>query len=126
VSGLFSVTPAPGTNGASFIPPQAAMVVSLETGLAGRKNRGRVYTPGQPQLIANGQLLGANVDHLATNVRLFLHDCNSATVGPLSFNACIGTGDAPVITQVKVDSVVDTQRRRRDKAVASHSSIVVL
>lgn len=122
VSGTVTLTADPGTNGTQQIPPQCAMVATLKTGLTGRQNTGRVYLPSPASLSTNGQILGTYTDYLATQLAQWLTDCNSATVGPLSFNACVGTGNTPHITTVVIDTVVDTQRRRRDKQIAAHKS----
>lgn len=119
VSGTVALTPDPGVNTTSFIPPQCALVVSLHTGLTGRRNSGRVYMPAVPALTTNGQVTSAVITNLAPLVAQFLTHMNSATTGPLTYNACIGTGNCPSITSTSLDSIVDTQRRRRDKQVAA-------
>lgn len=126
VSGLQTITNDPGTAGAAPIPPQCAVVVSLHTAFSGRKNRGRCYLPAYNALAGNGAITAAQALRYATQFRLFLHDTNSATVGALSFNACVGTGSLPTVTSVVVDTVVDTQRRRRDKQVSTGTAVVAV
>lgn len=126
VVGTKVITPDPGTFVTTQIPPQLAMVVTLKTGFSGRRFTGRVYLPGGGGISTNGQIGGGTVSGLATKMAQFLSDCNDATVGALSFNACIGTGNTPLITEVVMDSVFDTQRRRRDKQVANSKSVAPL
>lgn len=124
-SGSKAITPDPGTN-VGFCPPQIALVVSLHTGFAGRRNRGRAYLPTPCNLTTNGHTSSAVTSHTATNFAKYLTDVNAMTVGSLSFNACIGTFNAPILTSVSVDDVVDTQRRRRDKQVATVTSTATI
>ena len=126
VSGLVSLTNDPGTAGAAPAPPQCAIVASLHTAFSGRKNRGRCYMPSIVPYVGVGAITPTQALRIATQFRLFLHDTNSATVGALSFNACIGTGSLPSVTSVVVDTVVDTQRRRRDKQTSSGTAVVAV
>lgn len=122
VSGNKTITPDFGTNGGAPVPPQIAIVVSLLTGAAGRKNRGRNYLPGAGTAVTPGRINSTVVDDVASTYASYLTAMNSTTVGALSFDACIGTGLCPIITQTSVDNVFDTQRRRRDKQVSSHTT----
>lgn len=126
VSGSKTITADPGTAGAAGVPPQAAAVISLHTAFAGRKNRGRCYMPAVTPLLNQGNWSSTQALRMATQFRLFLSDWNSATVGALTFHACVGTGSLPAITTVVVDTVVDTQRRRRDKQLSIGTASVVV
>jgi len=119
LTGTVALTPDPGTASTGYLPPQVALVVSLHTGLAGRRNSGRVYMPAPYSVGSNGQIGSAVLSGLGGFVATWLTHCNAATVGALSFNACIGTGSTPHITSTTVDSVFDTQRNRRSKMVAA-------
>jgi hypothetical protein len=118
VTGSKPPTPDSGTAGVG-LPPQCALVASLLTGLAGRHNRGRSYLPMPVGVLSNGRLTGTTMTDVANNLAIWLGHMNTTTVGALSFNACVGTGSCPSLTQVRVDDIVDTQRRRRDKQVPS-------
>lgn len=122
VVGSKSITPDFGSGAATFNPPQVAIVVSLNTGLAGRHNRGRNYLPAGGNNVSPGRINSTCVDDVANTYSSYLTAMNSTTVGALSFNACIGTASCPSITAVSVDNVFDTQRRRRDKQVSSHTT----
>lgn len=121
VVGSKTITPDFGSNASLFHPPQVAIVVSLQTGFAGRNNRGRNYLPAGGNNISPGRINATTVTDIATTYASYLTSMNSTTVGALSFNACIGTGSTPHITAVSVDNVFDTQRRRRDKQVSSQT-----
>jgi hypothetical protein len=126
VSGTKAITADPGTYSTSQIPPQCATVVSLHTGFTGRTNRGRIYLPAIVGLLAGGQSSTSVGASWATQVAQFLTHMNGTSVGAFTFNACIGTGTCPVLTEVAIDSIVDTQRRRRDKQVAAGKSVVAI
>lgn len=118
VSGSKALTPDPGTN-VTGIPPQCSLVISLLTGFPGRQMRGRNYLPAACNITATGRQTSTWVTNASQHWAAYLDGLNSMTVGSLSFNACIGTHNCPVITQVRVDDIIDTQRRRRDKQVAT-------
>lgn len=114
-----------GTRATAYWPGQCALVCSLLSGLSGRSNRGRLYMPRSGGVMDNTLRDGASdVDNLARQVALWI-----SAVDALSF----GTGlaavitsprdNAPTVTQVVVDNVVDTQRRRRDKTLSTHQGV---
>lgn len=114
-------------------PPQCAVVVSLLTGLAGRANRGRIYVPGLAISLGTttGQLTSGTPAPLAQSIANFitLLRTRQLTTGSNSVPIVAGaTGGGYPITTVRVDSVVDTQRRRRDKvtpAITANASVIV-
>jgi len=126
VSGVKILVSDPGTAGAAAVPPQAAAVMSLHSAFAGRTKRGRCYMPSVTPLSGVGAFSTSQALRMATQFRLFLSDWNSATVGALSFNACVGTGNLPKVTFVVVDTIVDTQRRRRDKQISTATASVAV
>jgi len=119
VSGATASVPVVGVYTATQIPPQCATVASLYTGNTGRHNRGRVYLPAIAPLLGGGQTSTAVTSNWTTYIAQFLTHMNSATTGAFTYNACIGTQLCPSITRVQIDTIVDTQRRRRDKQVAA-------
>jgi hypothetical protein len=119
ISGTVVLTPDFGSTAGVFIPPECAIVASLHTGFTGRQNRGRLYLPCPTQLVANGQLASTVCTNWATQIAQVYTHWNSATVGALAFDGCIGTGETPIVTKVTIDSVVDSQRRRRNKQIPS-------
>lgn len=107
------------------LPNQVAAVLSLRTGLPGRARRGRMYIP----VLAAAMLTGGKVDTTLVNGL-----SNGLATSWGTFNSS-GNGKVCVcsqslsqliqITDVIVDNVLDTQRRRRDKVVpTAHSSAV--
>lgn len=114
VSGTHVLTPDPGTASLA-LPPQVALVASLETGFTGRANRGRVYLPCPANNLLTGRIAGSTVTNWAPLLATFLRHMNAISVGAFTFDACIGTALCPTITTVVINDVADTQRRRRDK-----------
>lgn len=108
----------PGSSGStSLLPDQLAVVVGLRTDMAGRRHMGRVYLPITAWgLSSQAQLSTADCTGLAGWFAQFIRALNgnigSQRVGVLSQ---AGATFTPV-TSVKVDSKLDTQRRRTKRA----------
>lgn len=98
--------------GTSSLPNQCAIVLSLRTGDPSRRGRGRIYMPmNKTGVASNAQLTTGQVSALATATATLLQDLAAAdSVGPV-----LGGTSANPVTSVVVDSVVDTQRRRRNQ-----------
>lgn len=106
----------------SLLPPQNAVVVSTRTQQVGRKGRGRMFQPGPTINILTAQ---ANPT-IGSTPRANIATAAVALLDDLTWAAGIGTAqtepivtgapwvDYATITQVRVGSVVDTQRRRRN------------
>lgn len=119
--------PAAGTS-APNMPLQTAIVSSLKTGRPGRSYRGRLYWPCL-SINLNATTLRvstADIGEFATAVASWLHD--TAILGQVHMPAlapCVYSptlGVASEIITVSVGDVLDTQRRRRDKAIETYSS----
>lgn len=97
-------------SGAITMPDQVAVVVSLRTLDPGRRGRARFYLPASGAPISGvGQLESSVPATLAGNTSdLLVSLGNIASTRPLG-----GTSGFPV-DRVVVDSVFDTQRRRRN------------
>lgn len=111
--------------------PQLALVASLRTGISGRANRGRVYLPltGLPNADLNDHQVAASVvDAVNTDFTAFLIALDAEALGPDTWTTSIANPRAahaavPVV-QVVLDSKIDTQRRRADKFLPSHVSVL--
>lgn len=105
-------------SGTQIVPAQVALCCTLNTNFAGRSNRGRVYLP----LLAapvhpTGSQLGVIAGALIALITGLAGDATTAlgvAVGPV-----VGA-NAKLITQVHIDSVLDTQRRRRNGLVPAN------
>lgn len=110
-----------GTAVQAGLPNQCAVVVTLETGIPGRSNRGRAYLP--PVVVGNmtagtGQLPSSVCTTLANafaDMLSALRDDAPPSGNPVVSSAT--KGSMQDITSVRVDSIIDTQRRRRNKLV---------
>ncbi len=109
-----------GGSGSNYLPLQCSVGVSWRTPQIGRRGRGRIFLP--PMTVAGVDAQGFLSSTQQTNTR----DSAVAFLEALAFD---GSGGNPwhvrpivtgapwttygVITQVRVDNVIDTQRRRR-------------
>lgn len=109
-------------------PPQSALVASIETGRPGRSYRGRIYWPAlAAPLQPNTARL--SVDDAAS----YASDTESllaaiAAAAPSAATLVPGVASAKLadqtrIASIKVGTVIDTQRRRRDKLVEQYASV---
>lgn len=117
-----------GAGTASLIhPPQTAIVVSLLTGFTGRRNRGRFYLPGLavPTDTTTGRIASTQVDAISLDAGNFINSVNGITLAANAVGcAVMPTGD--IVTQILVDNVFDTQRRRRNKIGPTHTAVTVI
>lgn len=117
-------TPIVGGRAGSPFPPQVALVAQLAAASpVGLGAKGRMYLPGIAHPVnTNGHISITEGTAVATNLRTFLDACESATNSPgYVINASKGRPGVPFsapvnrrVTQVRVGSVYDTQRRRRN------------
>nr|CRY96131.1 hypothetical protein [uncultured prokaryote] len=101
--------------------PQISLVVTLEDGLAGRSHKGRIYLPFRASV--DDPVAGINVGRaqtLATQVANFLSLARTRGTGGVTLTPIVSslTSTNP-ITRCSVDTILDTQRRRRDKIVGT-------
>lgn len=107
-------TPLAGS-GSQKLPNQCAVVASLRTGNPGRKGKGRFYLPVPGLTLGDWQMSAAVTTDIATSCRNLVQGLASVdAIGPIYG----GTSGSPV-NAVVVDSVVDTQRRRRNSLRAT-------
>lgn len=111
---------------AQIMPDQCALVATLQTGFAGRRNRGRMYFPYLAVGLSGGQVPSSNVDNFATWLSNLITALNSHLGGQ---HVCVLSqvaGTSHSVSAIKVDSKVDIQRRRADKVVPTHTSTVTV
>jgi hypothetical protein len=99
-----------------------ALVVSLKTGLSGRSFSGRMYFPiTAAPFSANHQLGQSQCNSWATATGNLFNSVNASGYGTWTPQVIVANDKdfPPFVTQVKVDSNPDTQRRREDKLRAA-------
>lgn len=118
--------PAPivGGRAGSPFPPQVSLVAQLAAASpVGLGSKGRMYLPGIAHPVnTNGHISVTEGQNVANNLRTFLDACETAPNSPgYVINASQGRPGVPFtapvnrrVTQVRVGSVYDTQRRRRN------------
>lgn len=117
-------TPIAGTFGGSMYPPQITLVAQLAAASPiGLGSKGRMYLPGVCHAVnTNGQISVTEGQNVANALRTMLDSCESAVNAPgYVINASKGRPGVPFaapvnrrVTSVRVGSVYDTQRRRRN------------
>jgi hypothetical protein len=115
----------PGTSAAAQLPDQCALVVSLLTGIPGRTKRGRLYLPPMSAglMNGNGQLSSATCTTVAAAMAAFFNGIRTSANGAQPVVASATAGTKTPLTSVRVDSIVDTQRRRRNKIIPAASIV---
>ncbi len=133
-------TPIAGTYGSNVYPPQVSVAATLEhTGARGLAAKGRMYLPGIARSVtATGMMDTTSCTAIATALKTFLDAVNTAaptgervilasqgrrTKGADGkYTPVPGTAVNAVVDRVKVGSVFDTQRRRRNNLVELYQS----
>lgn len=106
----------PKTGSGSNLPDQLCCVVTLNTGFAGRRNRGRMYFPANASTTyaSTGQIDSGNAGTAAIDWGTVLTAVKAAGHGtPVVVSRVAGS--ARPITQVAVDTRADIQRRRANR-----------
>lgn len=133
-------TPIEGGGGPGANPPQIALVASLENaGARGLAAKGRMYLPGINFTIGTtGVLTTAQSLGVANNLKAFLDAVNVAAASDSEvilasqgrrvknaqgdYEPVPGTAVNAPVNRVRVGSVYDTQRRRRNAMVETYQS----
>lgn len=116
-----------GGGGTGILPPQISVVASLRTDQVGPSSRGRMFLPAIPSGdIANyGQYGESNNASMAGYVAAMLE--SSQVTDPMCLPAVIpgNWSTYSLIKGVRVGSVFDTQRRRRNQLPEAFASVAV-
>jgi len=119
VAELLYGSPIAGTN-SGVLSTRESMVASLLTGAPGRSRRGRIYIPACGAALTNHQFSATDVDDVAEATATLLEAMQAGVTGWTAGTVAVFGKNGPnPITQVRVDSKVDTQRRRSDKIGAT-------
>lgn len=128
-----SYSPALKGTGPSTHPPQTAVVASLRTALPGRSGRGRLYLPATGLgLQSTLQMTETQATNIATAVKTWVSDLAATATaaypapGPLHLFVVHSkkNNTAQDVSAIQVDTVLDSQRRRRDKLVGTRREVV--
>lgn len=102
------------------MPNQVCSVVTLRSGLPGRRYRGRMYLPAQGLTLDQaGELPHAQVDELALTWSRLFTEINQSGDGVVSIVSGTGSVATPV-SQVTVDNRPDIQRRRANSQAITY------
>lgn len=127
-------TPVAGTT-VMDMPPQITLAATLTTAKPrGYGSKGRMFLPGTSSTVGDdGRLTNAQTGALATAFRTFINAVNAAAAveGNVVVNSAerAGVPGHPAliepVTGVKIGSVFDTQRRRRNGLVETYASLAL-
>lgn len=108
---------------AATAPNQCALVASLRSSVPGMKNQGRIYIPClNPGSMTGALLSGTTAGTVATATADLLDGLNAIDLyGPV-----VAGSNGAEVTSVRVDNIVDTQRRRRNRLVATTTANAAL
>lgn len=132
----YHASPILGGASGSTLPPQIALVATLVAGTGrGLAGKGRMYLPGINHAIDNtGAIASAQRTNTANGLKAFFDTINaSSSVSSDVINASkgrIGVPFAPPVNQkvtaIRVGSVYDTQRRRRNNLPEVYTTVAVV
>jgi len=118
------ITTAVGTSTDASLPLQLACVVTLKTGQAGRRRRGRMYLPVNAKALTAHQFTQAQINAIVADTATFIQNVdNSASI---SGNVCVMSqvvGEKVSVTELAVDSRLDVQRRRANTEVELYQAV---
>lgn len=122
-------TPLPGTSNVNFHPPQVAVVASLTTGTRrGNATHGRMYLP-LTAMPVNGFDFTIDVSRRqdVANAVVGLLDDSIGAIADVSLDPVVmsnkGEGTTRTISAVAVGSILDTQRRRRNRFTEEYTIV---
>lgn len=116
-------SPVAGTSTSPIFPAQIALVAQLRAAGTGLGTKGRMFLPGiAHSMQGNGVISNANAQSVANNLRTFFDAAEAVTLNPgYVMNVSKGRVGVPFtaplnkrVTSVRVGTVYDTQRRRRN------------
>lgn len=121
--GTAPITGGVGTSATGNQPYQQCMVATMLTGLAGRRNRGRMYLPATGALLSNSLFVTSACAAAASALAGMFNSMNSGTTdeGSVSVVTNVGSTSHPV-TAIAVDNKADIQRRRANKTPSTITS----
>lgn len=111
-----------GTSSAATMPLQVAMCLTTLTGLAGRRNRGRMYLPATTSdVMASGHLFSNSVvDNAVATAAVWITHAQDGHAVVLSQVAA----GFHQVTAVRGDNRPDMQRRRANRQASTHRATV--
>lgn len=114
-----------GAIAANALPFQCAAAITLRTALATRRGRGRIFLPYRGPSLSGTTGLGQATQINAAVDKLALWAQDLATAGTHLSVLSQTDGLMRTVTAVDADTVIDTQRRRRNALRAPRHSHVV-
>lgn len=116
-------SPLAGSSSAGQIGSRSAIVSSQLTGISGRENRGRRYIPWTADTLTDYQVSDTRCTQISTRDAALMTAANAIPIGAQDVRCVVANHRdfPPTVITCKVDSKVDTQRRRSDKLGPLHT-----
>lgn len=128
-------SPVAGTSTSPILPAQVALVVQLRAAGTGLATKGRMYLPGIAHALqGNGVISNSQAQGIANNFKTFLDAAENVSPSPgYVMNVSKGRVGVPFtaplnkrVTSVRVGTVYDTQRRRRNGLAETYMESVLV
>lgn len=125
--GESAITGGTGTATGSSLPLQCACVVTLLTGLPGRRRRGRMYWPINNATLVTNQMTLTQITSIVEAQESWFNDLQTLTTAfaPVVLSQ-VGAGSTAPVTALRADTRMDIQRRRaaNEAVIASYQQAV--
>ena len=108
------------------MPDQIALAITLQTGYSGRRRRGRIYWPVNAGALSSGQLSEAQCGNFCDFFATLLDAWNTHLASQSMVVLSQVAGNSHPITAIRVDSKLDTQRRRAQSMAANATATQAL
>ena len=108
------------------LPDQCCLVVTLLTGVAGRRHRGRLYIPYLADTLSGGQVSSSKITDIAAWWSSLITALNGDLGGQHVVVLSQAGGSSVSVNAVQVDSKIDIQRRRADKVQPASKAVHVV
>jgi hypothetical protein len=122
-----------GTSTSGSYHAGAALVCTLLTDQSSRRTRGRMYLPATAPNASASTLQWATAPPYAAEMKTLFDAINayampwdSGNTHRVAVVSQVGSGSARAVQRVKMDSIIDSQRNRSDKFIATSSSTSTL
>ena len=112
--------------GSTQHPLQVACCVTLQTALAGRSHRGRMYWPANGVAVTAHQMNEATTEGVSETMATLLGDLSDTLAAGYAIVMSNALSASTQLTAVRADSRLDVQRRRANRSAALYSTTTSL
>lgn len=119
-----------GSGSGTVLPPQCAVVLTLDTGMRGRSRFGRMYLPLLSVPVGeDGRMTEGAQTLILAGARQLIENLSNAPGIDSAWEACVasnvGSGSLHRVSSVRIGRVIDTMRSRRRSMAEDYKSASV-